>query len=69
MFDDDDDRAIVGKAWINRALENNPVPALWLTNDANSMNSAYLRRFDYAIRFATPPQAVRIEMARHHLGD
>lgn len=69
LFDDDDDRAIVGKAWINRALENNPVPALWLTNDANSMNSAYLRRFDYAIRFATPPQAVRIEMARHHLGD
>ena len=61
-------RAAGGKAWINRTLENNPVPALWLTNDADSMNRAYLRRFDYAIRFSTPPQSVRIEIARHHLG-
>ena len=62
-------RAAAGKAWINRTLENNPVPALWLTNDADSMNRAYLRRFDYAIRFTVPPQSVRIEIARHHLGD
>ena len=48
------------KAWINRTLENNPAPALWLTNDANSMNRAYLRRFDYAIRFTLPPQSVRM---------
>ena len=62
-------RATAGKAWINRTLENNPVPALWLTNDAGSMGEAYLRRFDYAIRFATPPQSVRLAIARHHLGD
>ena len=61
--------ATAGKAWINRTLENNPIPALWLTNDADSMNRAYLRRFDYAIRFSIPPQSVRIEIARHHLGD
>lgn len=69
LFGEEGDRATAGKAWINRTLENNPVPALWLTNDADSMNRAYLRRFDYAIRFAIPPQAVRIAMARHHLGD
>ena len=57
-----------GKAWMNRSLENNPVPALWLTNDVGSMNGAYLRRFDYAIRFATPPHSVRLAIARHHLG-
>jgi AAA+ superfamily predicted ATPase len=62
-------RAAGGKAWINRTLENNPAPALWLTNDAHSMNRAYLRRFDYAIRFTLPPPSVRIEIARHHLGD
>ncbi len=62
-------RAAGGKAWINRTLENNPAPALWLTNDADSMNRAYLRRFDYSIRFSTPPPSVRIEIARHHLGD
>lgn len=62
-------QAIGGKAWMNHTLENNPVPALWLTNDAQSIGTAYLRRFDYAIRFTTPPQSVRVEIARHHLGD
>jgi hypothetical protein len=69
LFGGRGDGATAGKAWINRTLENNPVPALWLTNDAESMNRAYLRRFDYAIRFNVPPQSVRIEIARHHLGD
>ncbi|MFO1421540.1 MAG: AAA family ATPase [Candidatus Competibacteraceae bacterium] len=69
LFGEEGDSATAGKAWINRTLENNPVPALWLTNDADSMNRAYLRRFDYAIRFTVPPQSVRIEIARHHLGD
>ncbi len=68
LFGDGEGRAAGGKAWINRTLENNPAPALWLTNDAESMNGAYLRRFDYAIRFSTPPLSVRIEIAHHHLG-
>ena len=62
-------RVAGGKAWTNRTLENNPVPALWLTNDAKSMDGAHLRRFDYAIRFSTPPHAVRLDIARHHLGE
>ena len=62
-------RASGGKAWINRTLENNPVPALWITNDTDSMDGAYLRRFDYSVRFALPPHSVRLEIARHHLGD
>ena len=61
-------RAVAGKAWLNRTLENNPIPALWLTNDVRAMGTAYLRRFDYAIRFTTPPQSVRVEIARYHLG-
>ncbi|MEE4379475.1 MAG: AAA family ATPase [Candidatus Competibacteraceae bacterium] len=61
-------QAAGGKAWLNRTLENNPVPTLWLTNDARSMDQAYRRRFDYAIRFATPPRSVRAEIARYHLG-
>ncbi len=56
-----------GKAWINRALERNATPAIWITNDAN-LDEAYLRRFDYSIRFSVPPQKVRMEIARHHLG-
>ncbi len=56
-----------GKAWINRALERNETPAIWVTNDAN-IDPAYLRRFDYSVRFSVPPQQVRMSIARHHLG-
>lgn len=56
-----------GKAWINRTLERNATPAIWVTNNA-SIDPAYLRRFDYSIRFPIPPQRVRMSIARHHLG-
>ncbi|EKD97306.1 MAG: hypothetical protein ACD_23C00975G0001, partial [uncultured bacterium] len=55
-----------GKAWINRTLERNSTPAIWVTNDAN-IDPAYLRRFDYSVRFSIPPQQVRMSIARHHL--
>ncbi len=55
-----------GKAWINRTLERNHTPAIWVTNDAH-IDPAYLRRFDYSIRFSVPPQQVRMSIARHHL--
>ena len=40
-----------GKAWINRTLENNPVPAVWISNRVNQIDKAYLRRFDYSVNF------------------
>ena len=55
-----------GKAWINRTLERNNTPAIWVTNDAD-IDPAYLRRFDYSVRFSVPPQQVRMSIARHHL--
>ena len=58
---------ISGKAWINRTLECNSTPAIWLTNDPD-IDPAYLRRFDYSTRFPVPPQQVRMSIARHHLG-
>lgn len=57
----------LGKAWINRVMETNPVPSIWITNDAE-IDPAYLRRFDYSVRFPKPPKAVRLRMARHHFG-
>jgi len=56
-----------GKAWINRSLEMSSTPAIWVTNDED-IDPAYLRRFDYSVRFPIPPQKVRQEIARHHLG-
>jgi len=46
-----------GKAWINRTLEGNPVPAIWVTNH-HEIDPAYLRRFAYSVRFPIPPQEV-----------
>lgn len=54
-----------GKAWINRTLERNPVPAIWVTNH-HQLDPAYLRRFGYSVNFPIPPRAVREEIARHH---
>jgi len=56
-----------GKAWINRTLENNPVPAIWLSNQIDQIDPAYLRRFDYSVIFPTPPASVRLSIAQHHL--
>lgn len=56
-----------GKAWVNRTLERNPVPAIWITNNPR-IDPAYLRRFDYSVKFPIPPQSVRMAIARHHFG-
>ncbi len=70
FFGGDDDEAESnrnGKAWINRTLENNPVPAVWISNRIGQIDKAYLRRFDYNVSFPVPPQSVRVTIARHHL--
>jgi len=41
------------KAFLNCLLENNPVPVIWATNDADSMDPAVLRRFIVAVE--VPP--------------
>lgn len=55
-----------GKAWINRTLEQNQTPALWVSNRVDQIDPAYKRRFDYSIRFPLPPMAIRLDIARHH---
>ena len=57
-----------GKAWMNRTLENNPVPTFWLSNDIGGMDAAMLRRFDIVIELAVPPQPVRRAIAQQHCG-
>ena len=69
LFGDDEDEpsASSGKAWINRVLETNPVPAIWITNSVGQIDPAYLRRFDYALEFPKPPKAVRRRIANKYL--
>lgn len=69
LFSDDNDEgsASPGKAWINRVLETNPVPAIWITNSVDQIDPAYLRRFDYALEFPKPPKDVRRRIAKKYL--
>ena len=54
---------------MNRILEENPVPAIWITNDTTAMDPAFLRRFLMPLGFGTPPRSVRRQMAERHLGN
>ncbi|GGW57304.1 AAA family ATPase [Alishewanella tabrizica] len=49
------------KGWLNRMLEQNPVPTLWLTNNHKIIDPAFIRRFDLVIEMPIPPQAQRAE--------
>ncbi len=43
--------ALMSKQWFNAILEGNPVPTIWISNDVDDMDPAFLRRFGYVIRF------------------
>lgn len=47
------------KAWINRMLENNSIPTIWITNDVHSMDDAVIRRFDMTIEIPIPSKDTR----------
>lgn len=57
------------KGWMNRTLQEDPVPAIWITNETDSMDPAFLRRFLLPVALVTPPRSVRRQMAERHLGD
>ena len=57
------------KAWVNRLLETNAVPAFWVANRIEHMDPAYLRRFDYVLEMRNPPRSVRRRMASRYLND
>jgi AAA+ superfamily predicted ATPase len=57
------------KGWMNRTLEDNPVPAIWITNSTEGMDPAFLRRFLLPLACTTPPRSVRRRIAEAHLGD
>ncbi len=47
------------KAWINRMLEENVVPTIWLSNSVSGMDPAFVRRFDVVIELTVPPKKQR----------
>lgn len=52
------------KAWFNRMLEENQVPALWIANDISGLDAAFIRRFDMVFELPVPPRSQRLRIVR-----
>lgn len=57
------------KGWMNRILESNKIPAIWITNDIHSIDPAIIRRFDMSIEIPIPPKAKRKEIIEKDCAD
>ena len=52
------------KAWLNRRLEENQTPTIWVANVINEMHPAFKRRFDMIIKMPVPPRRQRQKIIR-----
>ncbi len=65
LFDEMEDIAVHlirrggSKVYLNRLLENNPVPIIWTSNELGNIDPALLRRMTIAIELKRPPAAQR----------
>lgn len=57
------------KAWINRMLEENPVPTLWLSNSITGLDPAFIRRFDMVLELPLPPKKQRERILLNSCGN
>jgi len=62
LIDEADDLMCEKKIYVNRILENNLNPTIWIVNSIRYWDKAYLRRFSYAIHFKKPDLAGRKEI-------
>lgn len=47
------------KIFLNRSLESNIIPTIWITNNISSVDPAVIRRFDYVLDMPIPPTQQR----------
>ena len=57
------------KAWINRTLEENSVPTLWLSNSIACLDAAFIRRFDMVFELLVPPKRHREQIIQDACAD
>ncbi len=57
------------KAWINRILETNTIPTIWITNNIQSIDNALVRRFDMSIELPIPSKSKREEIIKKYSSD
>ena len=61
-----DEKRQYGKAFINRSLENNEVPTIWITNNILDMDDAVIRRFNLAVEIGIPTEDVREKIIKKY---
>ena len=61
-----DEKRQYGKAFINRSLETNEVPTIWITNNIYSMDEAIVRRFNLAIELGVPNENMRAKIIKEY---
>ena len=67
LIDEADDLMDEKKIYINRVLENNKIPCIWIVNSIRFWDKSYLRRFTYAMDFKKPDSEVRREILKKTL--
>ena len=53
-------RLTPSKLYINRILENNKRPVIWITNNLNTLDDAYIRRFTTVLKMTNPDERAKI---------
>ena len=61
-----DEKRQYGKAFINRSLETNELPTIWITNNICCMDEAVVRRFNLAIEIGIPTEDVRAKIIKKY---
>ena len=54
------------KAWINKTLETNEIPTIWITNNIRSVDNAIVRRFNLTIELPIPPKSKRKQIIENY---
>lgn len=58
--------AHANKAWLNRILEQNSIPTVWISNVQQGMDPSFTRRFDLVFELDIPPRAQRVRILQAH---
>lgn len=57
------------KALINRMLESNQLPTIWITNNIYTVDNAIVRRFDIAMELEIPKRKKRVSILKKYSND
>ena len=52
------------KIQVNRLLESNPIPVIWIVNALRGIDPAHLRRFDLVVPVESMPVEIRLQLIR-----